>query len=131
MRRLACPWILVSLIVTTTPLSLAQNKTETPVSNAPASVWQKVENSKVCMVTDMVFPRAQIPVKVGDKTYYGCCDNCKQRLTEDEKVRSATDPVSGKLVDKAKAVIAANAEDGSVLYFESDTNLQAFVKKKK
>jgi len=88
--------------------------------------WQKVDNKKVCMVTDMVFPKDQIPVQVGSKTYYGCCENCKATLGKDEGARFAVDPVSGKKVDKATAVIGAGP-DGSVAYFENDANLEKFI----
>ena len=86
-----------------------------------------VENEKVCMVTDMHFPKAQIPVVVDNKTYYGCCQNCKATLSNDAKARTATDPVSGKSVDKAKAVIAMRA-DHSVVYFENKTNFEKYAK---
>lgn len=88
----------------------------------------RVENKKVCMVTNMLFPRDQIPVQHAGKTYYGCCENCKQTLAQDATARSATDPVSGKKVDKATAVIGA-WPDGSVVYFENQKNLERFAKK--
>ena len=97
-----------------------------PVLHSQAQAWQKVDNKKVCMVTDMVFPRVQIPVTVGNRTYYGCCENCKATLGKDEKVRFAVDPVSGKKVDKSTAVIGAGPE-GSVAYFENDANLEKFI----
>ncbi len=84
-----------------------------------------VPNEKVCMVTDAVFPKKQIPVEANGKTYYGCCENCKKTLSEDAKARAAVDPVSGKSVDKASAVIAAR-EDGSVIYFENKKNFEKF-----
>ena len=49
---------------------------------------------------------------------------CKERLEKDANLRNAIDPVSGNEVDKAKAVIGANAE-GKVHYFESEENLHA------
>ncbi len=88
--------------------------------------WQKVENKKVCMVTDMLFPRDQIPIEVSGKTYYGCCENCKDRLGKDEAVRFALDPTNGKKVDKATATIAAGP-DGSVVYFENDANMKKYI----
>lgn len=84
-----------------------------------------VSTEKVCMVTNMVFPKAQIPVSHGGKTYYGCCENCKKTLSEDPKARMAIDPVTGRSVDKATAVIAAGS-DGSVVYFESQKSLEKF-----
>lgn len=86
-----------------------------------------VENEKVCMVTDMHFPKKQIPVTHDGKTYYGCCENCKETLAKDSKARTAIDPISGKTVDKAKAIIAARA-DHSVVYFESKKNFEAYLK---
>ena len=48
---------------------------------------------------------------------------CKTALAKDAAKRVAVDPVSGKEVDKAKAVIGAQ-EDGRVFYFESEENLK-------
>lgn len=88
---------------------------------------QVVPNKKVCMVTNMLFPRDQIPVQHAGKTYYGCCENCKKTLAEDASARMAIDPISKKPVDKASAVIAARP-DGSVIYFESQANLKKYSK---
>ncbi|UOF01343.1 TRASH domain-containing protein [Bdellovibrio reynosensis] len=95
-----------------------------------AEKLQIVANEKVCMVTNMVFPRTQIPVSHQGKTYYGCCENCKKTLSEDASARVSVDPVSGKSVDKAKAVIAAK-EDGTVIYFESKKTFEKFAKQGK
>lgn len=92
----------------------------------PSGKLTKVDNPKrVCMVTNKAFPDDQIAVEVEGKTYYGCCEMCKGRLTSDAKLRSAVDPVSGKTIDKADAVIAADSK-GKVFYFESDDNLAAY-----
>ncbi len=93
-----------------------------PSSAAPL---QRVEAKRVCMVNDTVFPKDQIPVVVGEKTYFGCCEMCKERLANDPSMRQAVDPVSKKTVDKASAVIGAKA-DGTVLYFESEQTYRAF-----
>lgn len=90
---------------------------------------QIVPTPKVCMVTNMVFPRDQIRVDYGGKAYYGCCENCKKTLSEDAASRRAVDPVSGKSIDKASAVIAARA-DGSVIYFENKASFNRYVKGK-
>lgn len=89
-----------------------------------------VPSDKVCMVTNMLFPKPQIPVAHAGKTYYGCCENCKKTLSEDPAARTAVDPVSGNPVDKASAVIAAR-DDGSVIYFESKKNFEAFKAQKR
>lgn len=109
---------LVMFVLITTGASLA----------SAAEKLQVVPTEKVCMVTNMVFPRTQIPVVHAGKTYYGCCENCKQTLSTDPASRTAVDPVSGKSVDKSLAVIAAR-DDGSVVYFESRKTLAAYMKK--
>lgn len=89
---------------------------------------KRVENQNVCMVTDMHFAKKQIPINQAGKTYYGCCEMCKATLAKDAKSRTAVDPVSGKPVDKATAVIAAKA-DNSVLYFESEKTFSQYQKR--
>lgn len=99
-------------------------------SDGAKPTLKRVETKKVCMVNNAVFEKDQIPVQVSGKTYYGCCEMCKERLAKDAAARTATDPVTGKTVDKATAVIAAKA-DGTVLYFESEKTLEQYEKKQK
>lgn len=103
------------------------------LTTAPAAVAKEsltiVPHQKVCMVTNILFPRDQIPVVHAGKTYYGCCENCKNTLSQDATSRTALDPVTQKPVDKARAVIAAR-EDGSVLYFENQTTFKKYQSKK-
>lgn len=94
-------------------------------SNRHAAALERVPVDHVCMVNDTYFPKPQIPVAVGSKTYFGCCEMCKGRLATDTVVRTATDPVSGKPVDKATATIGA-LPSGKVLYFENEKNLKAY-----
>lgn len=88
----------------------------------PVGPLKKVETKTVCMVNEQAMGKDQIPVEVDGKTYYGCCEMCKKALANNAEKRVAVDPVSGKQVDKATAVIAAQ-EDGRVFYFENDENL--------
>jgi YHS domain-containing protein len=88
----------------------------------PTGVLTKVEPKTVCMINEHAMGKDQIPVEVDGKTYYGCCEMCKKALASDASKRVAIDPLSGKQVDKAKAVIASQ-EDGRVFYFENDENL--------
>lgn len=88
----------------------------------PMGPLTKVASKTVCMVNEHAMGKDQIPVEVDGKTYYGCCDMCKKALAENAEKRAAVDPVTGKKVDKATAVIAAQ-EDGRVFYFESDETL--------
>jgi YHS domain-containing protein len=99
------------------------------IAPARAEDITKVESKRVCMVNNTLFDKDQIPVAVAGKTYFGCCEMCKGRLAEDAAIREAVDPVSGKPVDKAKAVIGAKP-DGKVLYFESDKTFAEYQKRK-
>lgn len=96
-------------------------------ASSPSDGVKQVENEYVCMVNDRYFENVQIPVSVGDKTYYGCCQGCVETLKNDPDSRTATDPVSGAQVDKATAVAGA-LPDGTVRYFESEANLNAFAR---
>jgi YHS domain-containing protein len=77
------------------------------------------------MVNNQYMGRPQIPTTVEGKTYYGCCPMCKGRLETEVSARTAKDPVSGRDVDKALAVIGKR-ENGDVLYFESRQTLAAY-----
>ncbi|HEX6904210.1 MAG TPA: hypothetical protein VF789_31160 [Thermoanaerobaculia bacterium] len=134
------PWML-ALVLTAAGAGLgcqqgtAETQAVTPVASAPASGavqtagLRRVEDpKKVCMVNNTVFEKDQIPVEVEGKTYYGCCEMCKERLAKDESARYGTDPVSGARVDKATAVIAAQG-DGTTLYFENEANFEAYAKR--
>lgn len=94
------------------------------VSNAategaePASI-KPADHSAVCMVTNMApGDRRMFPVEVEGKTYYGCCPVCVKRLKTERTVRYATDPVTGREVDKSSAFIVAGP-DRKAIYFES------------
>jgi len=77
------------------------------------------------MINDQLFKKEQIPVVVDGKTYYGCCQMCKETLRKDPQSRLAIDPVSGKSVDKATAVIGV-ASDGQAFYFENEAHLTSY-----
>lgn len=99
-----------------------------PAPESPASTTALTlvsEPSLVCMVNNQFMGREQIPVEVDGKTYFGCCEMCKGRLARDAAARTATDPVSGKVVDKASAVIARRP-NGEVLYFESKDSFERY-----
>lgn len=77
------------------------------------------------MVNDQFMGRAQIPVVVEGRTYYGCCPACKDKLEKLPEARTAQDPVTGQAVDKANAVIVQDAA-GKVLYFSSESTLRRY-----
>ena len=122
----AAVFVSAGLVVATTPVQAETLKKA--AATEKASPLQKAEAKRVCMVQDTVFPKDQIPIQVDGKTYFGCCEMCKGRLASDEAVRYAKDPVSGKTVDKATAVIGATPE-GKALYFESEKTFKAFGQK--
>jgi len=118
---------LMILIFALGVLMTADNgKSETDA--AQNSVITEVEHNKVCMVTNKLFQTEQIPIVVSDKTYYGCCEMCKAQLANNPDKRVATDPVSGKIVDKADAVTGATS-NGNIYYFENKENLNSFAKR--
>lgn len=92
---------------------------------AAAEPIERVDAKHVCMVNNTAFDKDQIAVQVDGKTYFGCCEMCKGRLASDPAARTATDPVTGKTVDKATAVIGATP-DGKVLYFENDKTFSQY-----
>jgi YHS domain-containing protein len=85
----------------------------------------QVETKYVCMINNQKFDKEQIAIEVEGQTYYGCCEMCKEKLKKDKASRWASDPVSGKKVDKAKAVIGINSE-GKAFYFENVENMKKF-----
>jgi YHS domain-containing protein len=126
-RRLGVALVLL-LAALAAGLTFAQGKGKDDAASAVSPVsaaLQRVETQKVCMINNQVFEKDQIPVEVEGRTYYGCCEMCKERLTKDPASRTAVDPVSGKTVDKSEAVIAA-LPDGRVLYFESEETLAKY-----
>ena len=86
---------------------------------------KKVEPKLICMMNNKFMGSEQIPVEVEGRTYYGCCPMCAKTLKTDASARTAADPVSGKSVDKAVAVIGVD-KDGKVYYFENEETLKAF-----
>ena len=93
----------------------------------PSGKLTRVETKMVCMVNERNMGKEQIPIEIDGRVYYGCCEMCKKALAADATKRVAKDPVSGKQVDKATAVIAAQ-ENGQVFYFESEESLAKYNK---
>ena len=114
--------IIAAVATLSTGLSAApQGQSEQPKEQGLV----QVEAKYVCMINNQRFNKEQIPVAVGNRTYYGCCEMCKTALRNDPKSRMAIDPVSKKKVDKATAIIGVD-DDGSAYYFENAENLKQF-----
>lgn len=108
------------------PPGNAAESSPAPSAASPASALTEVTDpSQVCMVNNQYMGRPQIPTTVEGKTYYGCCPMCKGRLEKEASARTAKDPVSGREVDKAVAVIGKQP-NGDVLYFESRESLASY-----
>ncbi|WP_018628575.1 hypothetical protein [Niabella aurantiaca] len=86
---------------------------------APYKKGDAIPANLVCMVNDAYMGKQQIAVPFNGSTYYGCCEMCKDRIPKDASVRKATDPATGKPVNKASAYIVITGNNGEVSYFES------------
>ena len=95
------------------------------LSKQDFNALHRVEPRFVCMVNNSLLDVPQIPVEVGGKTYFGCCPACKERLETHLSLRESMDPISGRMVDKAVAVIGV-LPSGTVVYFETEQNLLAY-----
>jgi YHS domain-containing protein len=120
--RIGLTFSLLALTLLFLPASL---RGQSQSARDQGNVLVEVETKYVCMINNQRFDKAQIPIQVSGKTYYGCCEMCKETLRNKPASRMATDPVSKKKVDKAKAVIGADA-DGKVFYFENQENMKKF-----
>jgi YHS domain-containing protein len=86
-----------------------------------------VAKDEVCMVQKYFMASGKLtPVPLDGKTYWVCCQGCKNTITQDPQERWAVDPVSGRKVNKADAVLG-RAPNDSVLFFENEKNRDAFV----
>ena len=98
---------------------------ERPQMALPAGLTRISDPSQVCMINDQFMGRAQIPVVVEGRTYYGCCPACKEKLEKQPASRMALDPVTGEQVDKAQAIIVQDSA-GKVMYFAREDTLRRF-----
>lgn len=105
--------------------SVGQDPAASATHLAQPPAVTRVEPSLVCMVNNQFMGKPQIPVDVGGKTYFGCCEMCKARLANDPAARTAVDPTTGAKVDKAVAVIGRDSA-GAVHYFENEANLMRY-----
>ena len=94
-----------------------------PIVAMADNALEVVDAEFVCMVNDARYDTVQVRVDVDGKAYYGCCEMCKARLTENEQLRVGVDPISGNEVDKAAAIIAADSYN-RIFYFETEENFK-------
>lgn len=89
------------------------------------NIGDQVPNELVCMVNDAYMAKAQIPIGVNGKIYYGCCNMCVETLNEKETARMAVDPVTGEAVDKSEAFIVLVNKTGEVAYYKSEASYKS------
>ena len=66
-----------------------QHSQATPESNGHTTqIGELVPSDEVCMVNDAYIGKKQFEVKFDGKTYYGCCEMCKERIPKDATVTS-------------------------------------------
>ena len=112
-------------------VSCTNSKAETTqITNAQFKTGDIVPHDQVCMVNNAYMGKKQLEVKHDGKTYYGCCENCKLRIPQEENARMAYDPISKNMIDKATAIIAISDKNDNVVYFENKANYEAFFDKK-
>lgn len=110
------------------PITTETTPVTTPAaSNKQYAVGDRVPNNQVCMVNNAYMGKDQFVVPFENKTYYGCCDMCVERIPKDASVRVAKDPLTAVEVDKANAFIVLAHADGAVAYFESEENYKKFM----
>ena len=126
MKNLTLSIIAVIMAFVTVSCNQASNKNEQSSNDTQIGL---VPSDEVCMVNDAYMGKRQFEVKFDGKTYYGCCEMCKERIPKDATVRMAIDPYSHKQVDKANAVIAVTGNNGEVSYFKNKENYAKYVKK--
>lgn len=116
--------------------SVTQSTVETSqTANEPIASTQNYEivpNEKVCMVNDRFMGVPQIAIEANGTTYYGCCENCIEKLQKNlDDVRFGSNPLFETKVDKASAIIVQDKSSGSVFYFASKEDAQVFIDKNK
>ena len=89
----------------------------------------KVNANYVCMVDNAYKDSLQTSIALDGKIYYGCCNPCIEYLQADKTIRYATDPLTGKEVDKANAFIVIKADGtANVMCFKSEENYNQYLK---
>jgi len=105
----------------------ARNAVPEHIATGPASAWlTRVDASKVNMATNRVEKDAQTGITLAGKTYFTGGQAFAENMRLNPSTRFSTDPLSNRNVDKADAVIYADAS-GRAYYFESEKNFDEFI----
>jgi len=93
---------------------------------------KEISHNLVCSSGNQIKFGSLMPLKIKDKTYWICCDQCKARLLYNVNTRYAVDPFSKNRINKADAIIIQNPKsNGMVLYFESMDNFLKYKESQK
>ncbi|CAM2069701.1 M56 family metallopeptidase [Sulfidibacter corallicola] len=87
----------------------------------------------VCMFADEVIengPRVSRVLEIDGHRYYLATKECLESIARHSEIRFARDPMSGREVDKANAVLAVYAGSSRVAYFENEENLAEYNRRK-
>lgn len=89
----------------------------------------EVPSNVVCMKGDLIKPNSTIRVEILGNFYQVCCEKCENKLINNINYRQATDPFTGKTIDKSDSFIVLNpAKNEKVIYFESEDNYESYKK---
>lgn len=90
---------------------------------------KEIQHSRVCMVNGDIKLHSVRSVTVNGKTYWGCCQHCISLLRYNTaQVRFTTDPVTGKKINKADAVIFPDPHNSRrAMFFQSDSTYEQYV----
>ena len=125
-------FITIAILITScnTNNETSTESSQDTVTSGITNEYQPVDAKYVCMVNDQFMGgKEQISIEAEGKTYYGCCDNCIDKIKNNVKnVRYAKDPLTGEQVDKASAFIVKEADD-DLLYFASEENYKQYLEK--
>lgn len=111
-RLLAFPLILATLGVTLLAASSGEK-------------LKQVNAKYVCFINKKHFDKPQKEVVIDGRKYYGCCEDCIKQLTDDPASRVAIDPINGREIDKAGAVVGID-KAGNVYFFQNSDHLKKF-----
>ncbi len=95
-------------------------------AGTPSDWLTRVDASKVNMVTNRVEEHAQNSVDINGRSYSVASDSYARTLKLNPSLRLATDPITGKKIDKSEAQTFADAS-GKVFYFANDSSFKSFL----
>ncbi len=114
----------VDQIITLAKMGVDPDTIEKAKQSSPRPVAVVEEKNKVCMLANELLSHEGMALEIEGRVYNGT-PSCTVVLAQNPIQRLAYDPLTGKLLDKANAVVAA-FPDGRVLYFESEENVYDF-----